>query len=74
MRVRVDEPGEERDGAQVDVGGVRVGWFVRAACPDAAFVDRDPPVANRRPDDRNEPGGAIPDQARDDLPARLRAG
>ena len=74
VRVRVDEAGEKGDLAKLDVAGAVVGRFATAAGRDASIVDRDPSVAHRRLHDRHDPGGVIANQARDDLPVRLRAG
>src|SRR5262249_28463485 len=81
VRVRVDEPWENRHLAEVDVAASS-GLPIVALRPGpeaghAFVVDRDPPVTNRRLADGQHPRGVITDQfgmTRSCLPARLRAG
>src|SRR5688572_29094590 len=59
MRVRVDEAGENRDGAQIlDI------TVMLADVRDDAAVDGDPPPRDRRTHDRQDPGCAVRDRQR----------
>ena len=80
--MRVDEPRQDGDAAEIDRPHAvpRVGPDARAlgaVRDDAAAVDRDPAVANRRAADRQDPGRVVSNQwemTRSCFPARLRAG
>ena len=63
VRVRVDQAGQERDLAEIDDVARRRPDAApgRAERDDAAAVDRDPAVADRRLGDRQHPGGVIAD-------------
>ena len=61
VRVGVDETRQQRDAAKIDFGLAAVGRSP-ADCDDTTPIDGDPPVANRRLGDGQNPGGVVPNQ------------
>ena len=62
VRVRVDEPGQERDIAEVDVGASgRTAPFADVRNPPVVLHDRT--VLDRRTGDRQHPSRVVPDHA-----------
>src|SRR5262249_15528882 len=78
MGMRVYKAGHDRHIAQINVLPPLDPTRRLAFGPtrdDAIAIDRDPAVADRRPGNRNNPGGVIADHCnRVDLPVRLRGG